>query len=422
MCLPEVFLRRVAARFFEGRPSVSVFLRYLTVTVYIGAAIGVAAWELQEWWAVLRHFLVGRTGFWYFTVSVYCMFFAVHFALCDDDRWKIVYIVAAVALELLRLALLPHALAPPDAFTAGFGAGAGIAASFVTALRLLVMRSGPKRLWLAKILFWTVLFRLAASNPLSIVLSFASTRYNVDAQVYMMDRALGFNVPAFFGVLLQDYGWLSVLVWRVYGYLPGALFAVYGLRMLYARSPGAPGADAVLKGFMIAGACALLYRIAPACGRLYPRHLPDMVSAADITSRCAGYVHNAMPSLHMTWALLLVMYAAPLPLWVRVAGWAYLALTAVATLGTGHHYLLDLVPAFPLALAVYALSGIDSLRVTRAQWVAISAGAAMTLAWLVTIRLDGAVFYDHAWFLAAAITVSIIVPLRLKLALDGRLM
>lgn len=58
---------------------------------------------------------------------------------------------------------------------------------------------------------------------------------------------------------------------------------------------------------------------------------------------------NAFPSLHMTWALLLWYYS---PRWLKPVSLALALITAAATLGLGEHYVIDLVAAFPFALAV----------------------------------------------------------------------
>src|SRR6266576_2342687 len=62
---------------------------------------------------------------------------------------------------------------------------------------------------------------------------------------------------------------------------------------------------------------------------------------------------NCMPSMHLTWALLLAINARSMPL--RLALWFYVALMAVATLALREHYLIDLIAALPYALAVQSM-------------------------------------------------------------------
>jgi PAP2 superfamily len=73
---------------------------------------------------------------------------------------------------------------------------------------------------------------------------------------------------------------------------------------------------------------------------------------------------NCLPSLHVTWAILL--WRATKPGWAKYAMALFALLTAVATLTTGQHYLIDLIVALPLAgcwmLAMPKRPGADSCR------------------------------------------------------------
>lgn len=89
----------------------------------------------------------------------------------------------------------------------------------------------------------------------------------------------------------------------------------------------------------------------------------------------------------------------------RFIAFAFLALTAFATLGTGEHWFIDLVVAFPFALLMYSLcayqvSWKDSRRIT-----AILSGLGATLAWLVMLRYGTKLFWASPivpWALSAA--------------------
>jgi PAP2 superfamily protein len=61
---------------------------------------------------------------------------------------------------------------------------------------------------------------------------------------------------------------------------------------------------------------------------------------------------NAMPSLHMTWALLVAWHAARVGWAGTLVGLSFLGLTVFAVLATGEHYLVDLVIAVPFATAI----------------------------------------------------------------------
>lgn len=81
-----------------------------------------------------------------------------------------------------------------------------------------------------------------------------------------------------------------------------------------------------------------LYLAFPAAG---PAHVSDIDAPI-----------NCMPSLHMTWALICAVYAGPS---LRIIAIAFALLTAVATLGTGEHYWLDLIVALPYTFAICRL-------------------------------------------------------------------
>ncbi len=87
---------------------------------------------------------------------------------------------------------------------------------------------------------------------------------------------------------------------------------------------------------------------------------------------------NAVPSLHLAWALLILWNIPQRWRFGRVAAAAFLVLTIMATLGTGQHYLIDLVVAVPFAVCVQNLA-------CRRWRFAVIAGA-LTMLWLVYFR------------------------------------
>jgi hypothetical protein len=93
-------------------------------------------------------------------------------------------------------------------------------------------------------------------------------------------------------------------------------------------------------------------------------------------------VPNAMPSLHFGGALLIFWLSRPWR-WLRITSGVYLAMTAVATLGLGEHYLVDLVVAVPYALALLAF-----ISDTGGRRVPLVAGTLMVAFWLSFLRMD----------------------------------
>ena len=86
--------------------------------------------------------------------------------------------------------------------------------------------------------------------------------------------------------------------------------------------------------------CIPLYILCPAVG---PVHVGD-----------PNAPRNCMPSMHLTWALLMFINSKGL---MRYATGIFLFLTAVATLATGEHYVVDLIAALPwTALITYLVA------------------------------------------------------------------
>lgn len=121
----------------------------------------------------------------------------------------------------------------------------------------------------------------------------------------------------------------------------------------------------------------LLYAIVPACGPIYAfgaqwLHPP---AVAPVPVRLAS-LPNSFPSLHIGTAFLLLFYARG-RFW-RIAALVFAATTCLATLSTGEHYMVDLVPG--LAFGVFAAS-------TGKRKIPYAAGfLGLVLAWSLGVR------------------------------------
>jgi hypothetical protein len=140
----------------------------------------------------------------------------------------------------------------------------------------------------------------------------------------------------------------------------------------------------VMHAFVAAGVAGfILYQVCPAEGPVYsfgtqfPNHLPNWGEISLAPYLSAG-VHNAIPSMHMAWALLILWSAFELgPLALATAG-GLVGLTLLATLGSGEHYLVDLVVSVPLAFAVWNAFRRDKLRAAL--------GLGLVCGWLIYLR------------------------------------
>jgi hypothetical protein len=64
----------------------------------------------------------------------------------------------------------------------------------------------------------------------------------------------------------------------------------------------------------------------------------------------------------------------------------YLVLTVVSALGTGEHYLVDLVAGIPFALSVQAVVSPNAKAAVFRRAVVSASGLALTLGWLLLVR------------------------------------
>ncbi len=146
----------------------------------------------------------------------------------------------------------------------------------------------------------------------------------------------------------------------------------------------------------------LLYALFPACGPLYAfgkqwLHPP---SVEPFAIRLAG-MPNAFPSLHIGTAFIFLLLA-PGKFWKGVA-FAFLALTCLATLSTGEHYVIDLIPGFAFG-AFAAAVGSRDLKQAALFFSAV-------LAWSLAMRFASPIFVDHPFVtrICAALTIALAV-------------
>jgi hypothetical protein len=138
----------------------------------------------------------------------------------------------------------------------------------------------------------------------------------------------------------------------------------------------------------------LLYNVVPGTGPIYAfgknfpwNGIPYNALSTFVLQKMSvptNIPRNAMPSLHVGWVVLLFWNGRSFPRALRAALLLYVCLTVVATLGSGQHYLVDLVVSLPFALAVQATASYSLPRSRRIT--ALVAGLALTGAWLFLVR------------------------------------
>lgn len=212
-----------------------------------------------------------------------------------------------------------------------------------------------------------------------------------DTTLYHFEAALGFQASAVASQILDRSAFMMLAGHFAYVALPLFVALLYGLQVRRDDSSAN-----VLKVFLIVAVMGYaLYFLYPAAGprfllgNLFPDHLPILETVPlKPTLLPVGY-RNAMPSLHMAWALVLWFNARNFPLPLRAGFGLVVLATVVATLGRGEHYLVDLVVAFPLALIAQALCSLEwSVKVVRAALIS----AVLLAGWLLYLYVGAPLF------------------------------
>jgi len=192
--------------------------------------------------------------------------------------------------------------------------------------------------------------------------------FSMDFQAYNADKGFGFLVPFALGQLLEYSAVLNLAARLAYLLLPimtGIAMAIQlsghiRLSFDFARSFG-----------IVAVVGFITYLIFPVSGPL--DNFPDIFPAyptfetASLKPTLAEF-RNGMPSLHTAWAFLILLVTwDTLKLPLKLIGLTFFTLTEIATLGTGQHWLVDVIPSFPLCLFAYALTTRSPLACSK-KW------------------------------------------------------
>ena len=244
----------------------------------------------------------------------------------------------------------------------------------------------------------------------------------LDLYLLSFDGSLRAQLAFGAGQLYTRFAALHVTALIAYIGLAIPITTIYAGRLLRFKE----GAFPAMLAFLLTGPIGILfYNLFPAAGPhnlfgpnfpFHPFPIADLPRLVLEPVAIRG-VRDAIPSLHLAWTLLAWWFSRALSWADRFVAFAFLALTAFATLGTGEHWFVDLVVAFPFALLLcslcaYQLSWKDARRMT-----AIVAGLGATLAWLAALRYAPRMFWISPivpWTLSAA-TIAFACILQAKL-------
>jgi len=219
-----------------------------------------------------------------------------------------------------------------------------------------------------------------------------------DLFLFSFDGSLRVQISFLVGQFLLRNLWLRTAALAIYIGLPSPLALVYASQLRRQKDT----ALAVMIAFLVTGPMGVLcYNMLPACGPVHlvgaafpwnPPSTADLMQLNVVPVLLAG-ARNAIPSLHMTWVLLVWWNSRGLARWVRAIAMLFVVLTVLATLGTGEHYLIDLVAAFPFSLMVQALCSYSMPTRNRERRMAFVFGAFATLIWLALLSFSVKLFW-----------------------------
>ncbi|MGA9882131.1 MAG: phosphatase PAP2 family protein [Candidatus Acidiferrales bacterium] len=250
----------------------------------------------------------------------------------------------------------------------------------------------------------------------------------LDLYLLSFDASLHVQLSFVMGRVFASVPWLREAGLFFYSGLAIPITLVYAGRLARLGTK----ASSTMLAFLITGpAGILLYGVFPACGPAHMAHgyFPfHPLSIAD-TSRlllepiAIVGARNAIPSLHMAWTLLAWWYSRGLSWLERAIAFTFLAFTVLATLGTGEHYFVDLIVAFPFALLVQAVCAYEVPWTDSPRLQAIGFGLGGVFLWFAALRFANRVFWASPiipWAVVAATIV--LVELRrteLRRAVDA---
>ncbi len=249
---------------------------------------------------------------------------------------------------------------------------------------------------------------LCALSTLAVGTAIKFTPYTYDYTLYAFDRSLG--GPAFvLGRFMAAHPDLFRICLCIYNALP--LWAALAWMLIIAYPPRRIWH--AQSCFILLGVVGFaLYQLCPAAGPVYrfagtfPWTEPSPATLPMGASLLAPCARNAMPSLHIAWAILFVFVSVELRWPLFVASVAILTATLAAILGSGEHYLVDAMVALPFLMSLIA--GVMPSLSRSVRWWYCGGGGLVTVAWLIAFRSGAALaLSDNARIAASAMTAAI---------------
>jgi hypothetical protein len=245
----------------------------------------------------------------------------------------------------------------------------------------------------------------------------------LDLFLYSFDGSLRVQLSFLMGQAFQLWPWFKFFGTIFYISLPIPIALVYSGQLLRVREK----AISAMAAFLFTGPVGILfYNIFPAMGPIhlvhgsFPWHpLPaDMLRRVLLEPVALHGPRNAIPSLHMGWVLLAWRYSHGLSWWERGITFLFVAFTVCGTMGTGEHYFVDLVAAYPFALLMQTLCAWPLWRKDSGRLLALLFGLLTTLGWLMTLRFIPHFFWVSPIFPWSACSATVALSIWFKRRFD----
>jgi hypothetical protein len=322
-------------------------------------------------------------------------------------------VVAVIASALLLAGLDYSVMGFPPKFIAAFSF-IGLSSLAVLGMQTIWARPQDRTIFLCAFIP-SALF-MASDYMASTLLDFTEALHpkTFDLYLYSFDCSLHAQFSFLLGQIYAQHLWFRFVGLLFYIALPLPLALVYASQLRLKNTKALP----VMLAFLATGPLGVLYyNLLPATGPIhvfgadFPWHPLSTTQAMHLlleTIPVKG-ARNAIPSLHMSWVLLVWWNAKGLSRWIRGIALAFVVFTVLATMGLGEHYFVDLVVAFPFALMVQALCQYQLPLTYGARRVAFLFGAFASLAWMASLSFSTHSFWISPvipWAMVAA-TISI---------------
>jgi hypothetical protein len=218
-----------------------------------------------------------------------------------------------------------------------------------------------------------------------------------DLNLFAFDASLHVQFPFLLGQAFQMWPGFKTVSLIVYIALPIPIAIVYSGHLLKRESR----AITAMLAFLVTGPIGILfYNLLPAMGPAhifrgdFPWHpIPlESVHRLLIEPIALAGPRNAIPSLHMGWVLLAWWFSRGLSAVERAIVAFFVLFTIFSTMGTGEHYFIDLIAAFPFALLIEALCPYE--RPWR-SWLRLASALfslGLILAWFAVLRFAPHIF------------------------------